>query len=75
MPTAATPRASVRRSSCCFVSKRMDASIFVVWRLNQAVRNAVTAITLMAIGLAGHSATRDELNSTMVAVFVNATVL
>ncbi|MDT7813210.1 MAG: hypothetical protein QOJ42_3126, partial [Acidobacteriaceae bacterium] len=56
-------------------SKRMDASIFVGWRLNQAVRNAVTAITLMAIGLAGHSATRDELNSTMVAVFVNATVL
>ncbi len=26
------------------------------WRLNQAVKNAVTAITLMAIGLAGDSA-------------------
>jgi hypothetical protein len=29
----------------------------------------------MAIGLAGESVTRDELNPTMVAVFVNGTVL
>jgi hypothetical protein len=75
MPTAATPRASVKRSSSCFVSNRMDPSILVGWRLNQAVRNAVTAITLMAIGLAGDAATHDELNPTMVAVFVNGTVL
>ena len=49
MPTAATPRASVRRSSSCLVSNRMDPSILVGWRLSPAVRNAVTAITRMAI--------------------------
>ena len=75
MPTAATPSASVRRSSSCFVSNRMDPSILVGWRLNQAVRNAVTAITRMAIELAGGSATHDEPNPAMVAVFGNGAVL